>query len=229
MRVTSDKPCKNGGYLHPVGSLPVARPVYRQRETDSVTKDFADLLASWPKNGVAVLAATLGVTTDSLESLGCVWAELYRAWAFPMRNGNGEIIGIRLRNDEGHKWAVKGSKQGLFCSSYPASETGFVTEGPTDTAAAISIGLWAVGRPSCLGGTEHLKTLFRNKGVRRAVLLADNDQPGIQGAERLASEIGLPTALLVLPAKDVREFVQMGGTRQMVETILHDTIWRTCP
>ena len=224
MRVASDKPCKNGGFLHPINGAPVIR--LAQRPPDPPTQDFAGLLASWPKDGLAALAATLGVTTDALKALDCAWAEPHLAWAFPMRNGEGTVIGIRLRNDAGHKWAVRGSKQGLFCSSYPSAETAFVTEGPTDTAAAISIGLWAVGRPSCLGGTEHLKALFKRKGVWRVVILADNDEPGIQGAERLASEIGLPAALLVLPAKDTREFVQMGGTRQMVETILHDTVWR---
>jgi len=224
MRVASDKPCKNGGWLHPVGDLPVNRPV--QHQPDSPTKDFVGLLAGWTRNGLAAFAATLGVKVEALEAMGCAWAEPYRAWAWPMRNGEWAVIGIRLRNDAGRKWAVRGSKQGLFCSSYPAAQTGFVCEGPTDTAAAISIGLYAVGRPSCLGGTEHLKALFKWKGVRRAVILADNDKPGIQGAQRLASEIGLPCALLVLPAKDTREFVQMGGTRQMIETILHETIWR---
>ncbi len=224
MRVASDRPCKNGGWFHPVGTT--SRQTVQIRPEPIITQDFAGLMASWSANGLSAFASTLGVKSEALQSLGCVWADTYRAWAFPMRSGDGSVIGIRLRNDAGHKWAVKGSKQGLFCSSYPASETGFVCEGPTDTAAAISIGLWAVGRPSCLGGNEHLKTLFRIKGVRRAVLLADNDAPGIQGAERLSSEIGLPTALLVLPSKDVREFVKVGGTRTMVETILHDTIWR---
>jgi hypothetical protein len=158
--------------------------------------------------------------------MDCAWAEPYQAWAWPMRNGAGDIAGIRLRNDEGRKWAVRGSKQGLFCSSYPAAEKGFITEGPTDCAAAISLGFYAVGRPSCLGGTEHLQSMFKRKGVRRAVILADNDLPGIQGADRLAGEIGLPTALLLLPAKDVRDFVRLGGTRQMVEAILRETIWR---
>src|SRR6185295_4140079 len=114
-----------------------------------VTKDFAGLMAGWPTHGLSTFAATLGVKSEALEALGCAWAEPYRAWAFPMRNGDRNVIGIRLRNDAGHKWAVKGSKQGLFSPSYPASQTGFICEGPTDTAAALSIGLWAIGRPSC--------------------------------------------------------------------------------
>jgi hypothetical protein len=31
----------------------------------------------------------------------------------------------------------------------------------------------------------------------------------------------------VPPAKDVREFVRLGGTRAMIENTLHNTIWNT--
>ncbi len=227
MRVANDKPCKNGGWLWPLSSAP--RPVRQWRPVVAQQQDFSFLMREFEsstKDEVCWLASSLGVSCDSLRSMGCAWAPAYRAFAFPMLNGDGKTVGIRLRTEDGNKFAVRGSKQGLFCSSYPASETGFVTEGPTDTAAAISIGLWAVGRPSCLGGNELLKTLFRNRGVRRAVILSDNDTPGIQGAQRLACELGLPSALLVLPAKDLREFTKLGGTRQMIETLLHDTVWR---
>lgn len=225
MRVASDHPCKNGGWLHATGNKPIAKTVRREPETVE-TRDFDELLKGWRADGLSAFAATLGIEPDGLNALRCVWAEPYRAWAFPMRDGFGNVIGVRLRNDEGRKWAIKGSKQGLFVTCNPAPQTAFVCEGPTDTAAALTLGLWAVGRPSCLGGNEHLKVLLKRRDVKRAVLLADNDMPGIQGAQRLASEIGLPSALLVLPAKDVRAFVQAGGTRQMIETLLHDTIWQ---
>lgn len=225
MRIQGGKPAKNGGWIYPIGDAP--KPVKRQREPESVeTKDLAGMLAGWRADGLSAFAATLGIEASSLDALRCVWAPEYRAWAFPMRNGFGNVIGIRLRNDAGRKWAVKGSKQGLFVSCSPAPQTAFVCEGPTDTAAALTLGLWAVGRPSCLGGNEHLKVLLKRRGVKEAVLLADNDAPGINGAKRLAEGIGIRSALLVLPAKDVRAFVQAGGTRQMIETQLHDTIWK---
>lgn len=225
MRVQSDRPCKNGGWLHAVGDKPIARPVRSEPELVE-TRDFAGMLAGWRADCLTAFAATLGIEASGLDALRCVWAPEFRAWAFPMSDGWGNVIGIRLRNDAGHKWAVRGSKQGLFITSNPAPQTAFVCEGPTDTAAILTLGLWAVGRPSCLGGNDHLKLFLKRRGVKQAVLLADNDKPGIQGAQRLASEIGIPSALLVLPAKDSRAFVQLGGTRQMIETLLHDTCWR---
>jgi len=229
MRVTSDKTCKNGGWLHPInGEFKPVRPIEQWKP--SSRPNFTNLMERWQLDtlpmAVTKFAEELGVHHTALYALGCAWSRLHMAWAFPMVDGNRNIIGIRLRNHEGRKWAVKGSQQGLFVPSSKPDSMAFVCEGPTDAAAALSLGFYAVGRPSCLGGTEHLKTLFRSRHVQRAVLLADNDEPGIRGAERLAVEIGLPCALLILPAKDVRAFVQAGGTRLMVEAILHDTIWR---
>ena len=178
------------------------------------------------ENAMRCLAEELCVSLESLHLLDCLHAWEQGAWAFPMRDGHGEIVGVRLRNCEGRKWAIRGSKQGLFVSKSPAGSTAFICEGPTDCAAALTLGFWAVGRPSCLGGTDHLKTLFRNRGVCRAVILSDNDDPGINGAERLASEIGIPCAMMILPAKDVREYLGTGGTREMIETLLSQTIWR---
>lgn len=64
------------------------------------------------------LAGQLGVTSESLREIGAVWSAEHKAWAFPMRNGNGEPIGIRLRNEAGRKWAVEGSHAGLIIPNY---------------------------------------------------------------------------------------------------------------
>lgn len=69
------------------------------------------------------LGVALGVDTDALKSIGGAWADNHNAWAFPMKDATGRVIGIRLRNTEGHKWAVKGSKSGLFLPSFYPFET----------------------------------------------------------------------------------------------------------
>lgn len=229
MRVQSATTMRNGGWLHRLGNpTPAHQLVYNSVEEKGI--DFENLFRkssdkrnSWKVNS---LAASLGVSSESLFSIGCAWMEDYRAYGFPMKDGDGRTIGIRLRTEAGKKFAVRGSRQGLFESSNPAAQTAFVCEGPTDTAAALSIGLWAVGRPSCSCGNEQLKALLAARGVRRAVILADNDAPGIVGAQRVATEVRLPCALLVLPAKDTRAFVQAGGTRGLVEMLLRQTMWR---
>jgi len=229
MRLANEHPCNNGGWLWPKGNdAPAARPVREWRPEPAEHHDFNGLMREWRQDTarLSAFAAQIGASKEALESLECAWSEPYRAWAFPMKDGSGATIGIRLRTDAGKKFAVRGSRQGLFESSNPAAQTAFICEGPTDTAAALSIGLWAVGRPSCSCGNEQLKVLLAARGVRRAVILADNDTPGINGAQRLATEICLPCALLILPAKDCRAFIQCGGTRQLVEVLLKQTLWR---
>jgi DNA primase len=101
----------------------------------------------------------------------------------------------------------------------------FVCEGPTDTAAALDLGLFAVGRPNCCCGGPEIKIFARHHAVARVVLISDNDKPGLDGARKVGGELKLPFAVYVPPAKDVREFVRLGGTRAMIECTLNNTVW----
>ena len=130
----------------------------------------------------------LGVDTDCLKAIGCAWSSL-NAWAFPMRDQNENVIGIRLRNDQGDKWAVKGSKSGLFIpGEYSWFPDGicYLVEGPTDLAAAMTIGLRAFGRAACLGQETMILDYIRRNRIERLVIVTDNDDPGIRGAEKTA-------------------------------------------
>ncbi len=183
-------------------------------------------LAATSASGLAEFAASLGVSTPSLVAVGAAWAPPHAAWAFPMRNGYGNIVGIRLRNDQG-KFAVRGSRQGIFLADLAPQKTLFVCEGPTDTAAAVELGLFAVGRPNCCCGGTDIRTYIRRLGLARAVLIADNDKPGLDGAKKVGSEFKLPFALYVPPAKDLREFLRLGGTRALIENTLKGTVWQS--
>lgn len=227
MRVFSDKICENGGYLHPVGSSPPPRPP--QPEAIRPTIDAEKLWSEWseatPRTWIEEFACKLGVTVDSLVAVGCVWADPHRAWAFPMRDGYGEIIGIRLRDDFGHKWAVTGSRQGIFIPSVNRQDTAYICEGPTDTAAALTMGLFALGRPSCNGCVIQTVTALRHKKVSRAVIFSDNDGPGLQGSKFLSNELPIPSCILIPPAKDAREALKFGMTRQLVESLISSLVW----
>ena len=168
----------------------------------------------------------IGRLSDAaLAAVGAAWAAPHSAWAFPMCDGHGNAIGIRLRNEQG-KFAVRGSRQGLFLASVPVQKTLFVCEGPTDTAAALDLGLFAVGRPNCCCGGAELRTYARRQTAARVVVIADNDKPGLDGARKVCGELRLPFAIYVPPAKDLREFVRLGGTRTMLENTLKGTLWR---
>jgi len=143
-----------------------------------------------------------------------------------MKDGYDNVVGIRLRNTKGDKWAVRGSHQGCFL---PATELvpplALVAEGPTDTAAGLDLGYYTVGRPSCSGGMNDLRTCFARQHVRRAAIIADNDNPGTRGAQMLANHLGVPSCIVTLPCKDLRQFLQLGGTRELLDGFINASLW----
>lgn len=229
MRIQNDHPVGNGGWFYrfeqPIKFYRTS-PV-KQEPTPEI--DATVMMEVWlKKNQTDWLereSQHLGVSFESLVALQCAWANEHNAWAFPMRSGEGDIIGIRLRNSTGKKWAVKGSRQGIFIPQIPVGRTAAVTEGPSDTAAAISLGLFAIGRASCSAGAEQLKVAFKRMGVHRTIIISDNDNPGIEGARRLALELKVPTCLFIPPTKDLREFLVLGGTREILNCMVKDLIW----
>ena len=181
MRVQSDRPAKSGGWMwgprgdstpHP-GPLPdrggegVGRP-----PTINATKLHRDWLAATTPTQLAEFASALGLSVAALVAANAAWAEPHSAWAFPMCDGHGNVVGIRLRRADGIKFAVRGSRQGIFLGKAESgkAESGkvlFVCEGPTDTAAAVELGLFAVGRPNCCCGGADIKIYARRHRCHR--------------------------------------------------------------
>jgi len=229
MRVQSDRPAKSGGWMHRLGDEPLRLlppPPKLQPPALNATKLIREWAAATPVGWLAQFGMELGLAYASVASVRATWAAPHQAWAFPMCDGYGNVVGIRLRNERG-KFAVRGSKQGIFVADVPPQSTLFVCEGPTDTAAAIQLGLFAVGRPNCCCGGPEIKIYARRHDCRRVVIISDNDKPGLDGARKVGGELKLPFAVYVPPAKDVREFVRLGGTRAMIDNTLHNTIWNT--
>jgi len=149
-------------------------------------------------------------------------------WAFPMKDGYGNYLGIRLRHPDGKKWSVPGSRSGIFlpkpvCRKVDAC---YIVEGPTDTMAALDLGLYAIGRPSCSGGAQQILEAVRFRSIPKVVIVADCDGPGISGAENLQQFLPVTSCVITLPAKDMREFVSSGGTRELLESITSKAVWR---
>lgn len=190
-------------------------------------------MARWFSGGVSEeqmedASYKLGVSSESLWWLGMGWCEESRAWSFPMHDGDGRVIGIRLRTSDGKKFAVTGSRSGIFLPSIEADRRLFIMEGPTDTAAALTLGFYGIGRPSCNGSVEQVLTfLKRNRKIREVVLVTDNDSPGITGADALRQKIPLPTWQLLLPTKDIRRYCQVGGSRKLIESMIHSQLPKT--
>ena len=241
-RVESPKRAGEAGWLHKLREDPL-QPPRRVRTVRPAAKpaalpvDFAKLAAGWqtimhPYN-LQSFAANLGLSVPSLQRLQVGWSPEWRAFSFPMADATGRILGIRLRGHDGRKWAVPGSKQGLFVPTglQPGGRL-LVCEGPTDCGACLDWGFQAVGRPSCTGGVKHLCELVKRLQPQEVAIVADNDQPdargrrpGQDGAERLAAVLVayVPAVRGIAPPaphKDARAWRRAGGTAADVQAAI---------
>lgn len=206
------------------------RPTPRYRPVAEPQIDFTAMFAKWNqetdyhfRDGFAM---TLGVDPENLRSLGFVWTG--KTWAIPMHDANQKIIGMRLRDMNGNQWAVRGSKAGLFLPRGldVLDDTLFICEGATDTAAALTLGLRAVGRPSCIGQEDLINAYVTRNKIRQVVIIADQDGPGLNGARKLQHALTTRSCIVVLPTKDIRDFVVAGGDADMIADIVKDTVWK---
>jgi len=176
MRIESPKPCKSGGWFHNLRE-PIKCKAAPKKSKHVPVRDFASLACQYVDNLIRVdkLAGELGVSARSLERLDTGWNGNI---TFPMRDGRERIIGIRIRGTNG-KWCVRGSRQGLFWPEgvYSGSDWPLIiSEGPTDCAALLDMEFDAIGRPSCLGGVDHVIEFL--KGRRRdVIIMSDRDEP----------------------------------------------------
>lgn len=161
------------------------------------------------------LSERLDISEESLKRLHVGYSFQQGAYSFPMQRVGNRLLGVRMRNVEGKKWALKGSKQGLFVPSKMKDSGGLIIcEGPTDTGVMLDMKFDAIGRPSCNSGADLIKEFSANRHV---AIMADCDGPGMDGAERLQfslKEVCKSVTVVVPPAKDAREFVQQGATRK---------------
>ena len=57
--------------------------------------------------------------------------------------------------------------------------------------------------------------------IKVVYICCDNDTPGLRGAQKLASTLKCQVRKFIPPAKDLREFVADGGTRELLFSIIH--------
>jgi AAA domain-containing protein len=179
------------------------------------------------------LASQLGVRWEALADVGLGRIEgedlrrLKAGWSgappdsafvFAERDGEGHIIGLSLRAHDGSKGAPLGSRRGLTVPASFRESRGVVliVEGASDVAAARTLGLMAVGRPSNASGADKLAKLLEGRSV---LVIGENDAkpdgswPGRNGAMRIAESLAeswslsVPYALPPSDSKDVRAWL----------------------
>lgn len=250
MRLANDRPVKGGGWVHKLqpGQAATVKTFTPEAAPKRTRETWLKLATRFRANGkirnIDKLADDLGVSAESLHRLRIGWAgarELKEldtrcrstgAWSFPMRTPDRHVVGIRLRTASAFKYAVAGSGEGLFIPSEMPLDSGeiHVVEGPTSTAALLTMGFVAIGRPSCSGGVELVKALVRAADIQSVIVWGDRDTakplpggrklyPGQDGARALARQLAPLCAVRVVipPVKDARDWLRAGADRATVE------------
>lgn len=239
----------DAGWLHRLHSTVSMAPPQRRLRRVAIDGqrsdlDFVALAARFTEfvdsAAMATLADGLGISESCLLRVGVGWApsgELRRigtkcrstgAWTFPMCDSNGAVVGIRLRTTSGFKFAVAGSRQGLFMPvDLPDDELLLLPEGATDTAALLDLGFAAAGRPSCFAGTDLVVQLIKRRCPSEVVVVADRDEVGQSGARVLAAAVRAhcPVVRVLLPPegiKDARAWKSAGATHADVVAAIRE-------
>ncbi len=209
------------GFIHVVDDR-AFRSVPRQIASTERRIDCLGIMMRWSyettDDMIRAYSNELWVSQDALRRLGAAWSEAFGGWAFPMHNDRRQIIGIRLRITGAEKRCVRGSRTGCFVPTGIDSRSMLmICEGPTDTAAALTLGYDAIGRPSCSGGTEIISDILQAGRRRDVVIMADSDGPGRAGAQRFADRIiGLCRSVKIItarPHKDIRDWLGAGAIK----------------
>ena len=217
----SIKECYEAGWLHRLKENKNQKQKSNRLSARIIIKasssiDFAALSKNFqaavdPKS-LQELSAELGVSEKSLKRLNVGWSARDKAWTFPMTAVTGVTAfcpGILLRHRDGSKQFLKGSKLGLFIPDKlnPHGQL-LITEGVTDLAAVLDLGFSAIARPSCNSGKKQLVQFIKNNSPSETVIIADADNPGMQGAHRLAATLAgyCRDVKVIFPPDDFKDF-----------------------
>ncbi len=174
-----------------------------------------------------------GFSFEAWKNLGAAWSDSRKCWVLPFRNAACEIIGFQYRFPDGDKYTLKKTHLGLFIPRVPVQKIMWVAEGASDTATLLTLGLYAIGKPSVKCCNDMVVEFAHAHNIERIIICVDNDAKenprtkkmeriGLEYSEKLSAKIGIENSLLRLPEefKDVRAFIRSGKTRAELEKLI---------
>jgi len=172
------------------------------------------------------LATDLGVKTTMLEHLGVGTKDKFSTW--PERRGNC-VTAITLRPLQpivsGAKRfeQVPGGKRGLTIPDNLGTKLDLllICEGGSDTAAALSLGMAAIGIPGAGNCTDLVVSVCLLRKPERVVVVGDADEAGKKSAEKLhaaltAAKFEVITLFPPEGLKDLRDWCATGLTKEVL-------------
>lgn len=218
----TETPVGEAGFFHegtagPVETLPPRRHAPVRNHHGAVAL-YHMAHRTTTETQVETLATDLGLPVTATAALAPAYMPDLEAWAFPMRNADGAIVGVRMRNGKAEKWALTGSHNALFVPTETSTaQTLWLPEGPTSTIACCAMGMRTVGRPSTNTGFDLIDQYMATHKLTDAVALVDDDlpdprtglYPGLEWSARLADHLlacnpRRTLRLVMLPCKDAR-------------------------
>lgn|GEM_PF-914990 len=224
---------------------PARKQVARPPSKPDAAEIFTGLEDAFTSERRVLLAEELGLPECAFDALRTGWSEAARhhgdqtatgAWVFSECDGQGRIIGMSYRFPQsaidgktdaegtalGGKSAPAGFRRGLTLPIYwrEMPDPILIVEGASDVLAGRAVGLSVIGRPSNVGGAEHIAQACR---LRRVIILGENDRkddgrwPGKEGAGCVARKLEaawgrpVPVAFPLAGIKDLRDW-----TKQLV-------------
>ena len=237
LQFVADAVGASGSSRHPVVALPSIAAV---RPTDQGTLAHEAIVeahegyarSAFNRLGSelrARLATALHVTSQSLRELRVGATACLNSSTWPLCDEKGNVVGVRIcglpwTDRATEKRSRPGGRNGLFLPmNNPIDQSQlWITEGASDTAAGVCLGLWVVGRASCNSSATLIRRYIDQRQPRSITLIADHDTPGIEGATRLAKSIsdsGPPVNVVVPPSEkmDLRSWVSHGARRHEIQ------------
>jgi hypothetical protein len=238
-------------YLHPIdgkGTATRERPSAPQPPKPKLSDgDLQNILkrhrSALSDRKLDVACAALGLSAEALRAYRVGYDDRADALSFPMEDGDGRVVGIRLRLCDPkagkRQMCVVGSRNGLFVPAdfdvraapdpFPGTD-GFAPmllvtpEGPTDAAAAWQVGFQSVGRPNSNGGADMVARLLRRCAAagapRDVVVVADRDASkwtpdGVPAWPGWEGSIGIAAAAVRGAARSVRVVMPPAGRKDL--------------
>lgn len=196
---------------------------YREKVVKKLTSDliFKKMMRYWENRMMPNYPGDL-VYQGSAHDFLIGWTG--KEYAVPGQNEDEAFTSIQYYSLNSKKWYEEGSVPGIFVPNHGTFyRPPLICEGVSDTAAALDLGYYAIGKPSALVGNDIIVKFLIKHNIDRIVIVPDTDEAGYKGCENLQKILLTKDIefdiISVEPWKDLREFVEKEGKEKAKELL----------